>query len=250
MKDLVYPEDKFQEVARAVAGLAKRRFPDREARVLFGLAYAGPGEGAIVEIGSFTGRSTIFLAKGSLAAGREGVTAIDPHLYPPRATERAPGETTSERAFRQNLERMGVTSHVDVRIQRSEEAAREWKGPVRLLWIDGDHTYPSVRMDFDLWSPLLVPGGAIVMHDVLRGCDGPLPVFLESVVMSEDFSGIRLAGSMGVAFKTPATDPVEKEAKTALARKLRRMLPYLSPDAQPGLLRNLLYKFWRLQIPH
>jgi predicted O-methyltransferase YrrM len=88
MKDLVYPEDKYQEVAVAMEALSKRRLPDREARALFGLAYAGPGEGAIVEIGSFIGRSTIYLAKGAMAAGRERVTAIDPHIIPPRSTER------------------------------------------------------------------------------------------------------------------------------------------------------------------
>jgi predicted O-methyltransferase YrrM len=250
MKNPAYPEDKYQELALAMQSLSKRRLPDREARVLFGLAYAGPGEGAVVEIGSFTGRSTILLARGAMAAGRERVVAIDPHLYPPRVTERLPGETSSEQAFRQNLERMGVSSHVDVRVRRSEEAAREWKGPVRLLWIEGDHKHPSVRLDFDLWNPFLIPGGVIVMHDVLRACDGPLPVFLESVVMSDDFSDAHITGSMGIAVKTPVISPDERQAKAALARRLRRLLPYLTPSGELGLLRNLLFRFWRTQIPH
>ena len=88
------------------------------------------------------------------------------------------------------------------------------------------------------------------MHDVLKACDGPLPVFLESVVMSDDFSDAQITGSMGIAVKTPVISPDERQAKAALARRLRRLLPYLTPSGELGLLRNLLFRFWRAQIPH
>src|SRR3989442_1512610 len=54
-----------------------------DARTLYALAHHGPGQGAIVEIGSAWGKSTIFLAAGSKRAGREHVTAIDPHTGDP-----------------------------------------------------------------------------------------------------------------------------------------------------------------------
>ena len=36
-----------------------------------------------------------------------------------------------------------------------------------VLFIDGDHSYEGVRKDFDLWSPLVRPGGIILFHDIL-----------------------------------------------------------------------------------
>ncbi len=38
---------------------------------------------------------------------------------------------------------------------------------VDLLVIDGDHSYGAVRSDFDMYSPLVAPGGLIAFHDVL-----------------------------------------------------------------------------------
>jgi len=37
-----------------------------------------------------------------------------------------------------------------------------------VLFIDGDHTYEGVRLDFELYSPLVRGGGIIVMHDVAQ----------------------------------------------------------------------------------
>lgn len=38
---------------------------------------------------------------------------------------------------------------------------------VEFLMVDGDHTYDGVRRDFELYSPLMAPGGLIAFHDVL-----------------------------------------------------------------------------------
>ena len=48
----------------------------------------------------------------------------------------------------------------------SQEAVKQWDGPIRLLFIDGDHSYEGCRRDFELWSPFVVPGGIIAFHDV------------------------------------------------------------------------------------
>jgi predicted O-methyltransferase YrrM len=48
--------------------------------------------------------------------------------------------------------------------------------PVDVLFIDGDHSYEGVKRDFELYSPLVRPGGFIALHDIARhpadvGCE-------------------------------------------------------------------------------
>lgn len=46
---------------------------------------------------------------------------------------------------------------------------RELAGrPIDLLFIDGDHTYKGVRQDFEMYSPLVRPGGLIAFHDIIN----------------------------------------------------------------------------------
>jgi len=52
---------------------------EREARFLMLAAAAAPADGAIVEIGSFKGRSTVGLAYVARRYGLGSVVAIDPH---------------------------------------------------------------------------------------------------------------------------------------------------------------------------
>jgi MMP 1-O-methyltransferase len=144
-----------------------------EGYALMELAATGPGVGAVVEIGSFMGRSTCWLAAGAQRSHREKVTAIDHFAGSP---EHQPGqgcesqvirdEGSTFRTFKANIEQAGVADHVQPIVASSEEAAKTWNAPIRLLFIDGDHSYEAARLDFGLWSPFVVPGGVIAFHDV------------------------------------------------------------------------------------
>lgn len=43
-------------------------------------------------------------------------------------------------------------------------------GFVDILYIDGDHTYEGVKQDYEMYSPLVRPGGIIILHDI---CEHP-----------------------------------------------------------------------------
>lgn len=136
------------------------------ARRLHELAARGPGEGAIVEIGSYLGNSTIYLALGSLAAGREKVHAVDPHTELSMA--QVPDKERTSEKFLVNLDRFGVHQHVVYHRQASVEAAQAWDGgPVRLLYIDGLHTFDAVVSDFTSWYPHLSTSHVVVFDDYL-----------------------------------------------------------------------------------
>jgi predicted O-methyltransferase YrrM len=132
-----------------------------EGRLLYRLAATADPAGRIVEIGSWQGRSTIWLAAGAKAGRGARVAAIDPHRG---MSLRREGETT-EPALRANLARAGLSDQVDVVVATSEEAAAGWQDPVSLLWIDGDHSYESARHDLGLWEPHLLPRASVAFHD-------------------------------------------------------------------------------------
>lgn len=144
-----------------------------EGFALYLLAHDGPGSGAIVEIGSFMGLSTCWLARGSMAANREPVTAVDHFVGSPehQADEAMENsillsEGTTFNRFQANLDRMGVADHVQPIRSHSADAARTWTEPIRLLFIDGDHSYDGVARDVSLWSQFVVHGGIVALHDV------------------------------------------------------------------------------------
>ena len=148
------------DVERITAGVEGWLGPF-EGALLYRLAEDADPAGAIVEIGSWQGKSTIWLAAGASAGRGAPVVAIDPHVG---TSLRAAGETTAP-LLRRNLARAGVADHVEVVVATSEQAATDWNRPISLLWIDGDHEYESVRQDVALWEPHLLPGAAIALHD-------------------------------------------------------------------------------------
>jgi predicted O-methyltransferase YrrM len=137
------------------------------------LAMHGPLAGDIVEIGSFKGRSTCHLALGAKLAGRERVTAIDHfagspehQLGQPFADQEIAEHGSTYPAFRRNLERHGLWEQVEPLRMSSAEAARAWARPIRLLFIDGDHSYEQTAEDFTAFQPFLPPGAIVCFHDV------------------------------------------------------------------------------------
>lgn len=148
---------------------------DIEGYVLHRIARDGEGEGAIVEIGSWMGKSTAWLAAGSAARGRETVHAIDTFEGSPehQDTTVLREEGTTYHRFTDNLERVGLFDRVTPIVATSLKAAAGWDGsPVRLLFIDGDHSYEAVKADLEAWLPFVVPGGYVVFDDVIDAFPG------------------------------------------------------------------------------
>jgi predicted O-methyltransferase YrrM len=146
---------------------------DIQGYALMTLAEQGPGVGEIVELGSFKGKSTCWLARGTKRVRREKVTAIDQFTGSPEhqkgmrhedADIAESGSTYS--VFRENLKKLEVDDYVVPLVASSEEAARNWDKPIRLLFIDADHSYEASKLDFELWSPFVVDGGLIAFHDI------------------------------------------------------------------------------------
>jgi hypothetical protein len=61
----------------------------------------------------------------------------------------------------------------------SEQIVQDWRVPVALLWIDGDHRYDGVRRDFESWRPHLIQGATVVFDDAADPAIGPYRVVAE-----------------------------------------------------------------------
>ncbi|MGZ4926150.1 MAG: class I SAM-dependent methyltransferase [Halobacteriota archaeon] len=161
---------------------------DIEGTLLYTLGKNCKTNGAIVEIGSWKGKSTIFLAKGSKAGQQVRVYAIDPHK----------GGTTSGPTFdefKTNVANAQVDDIVVPMVKTSEEAANEFLEPCALIFVDGDHELASVKQDFELWYPKLIEGGIIAFHDTI-GWAGPRMLVKDSLYKSDTFKNVRFARSI------------------------------------------------------
>src|SRR5439155_12715514 len=126
---------------------------DEEGEALYDLARACSGKGVIVEIGSWKGKSTICLGRGSLAGASVPIYAIDPHA------DYRFGD------FKANVERAGITDLVRPVTSLSQPAADELYEPIELLFVDGSHAYDLVLEDCEKWVPKVADGGWVAFHD-------------------------------------------------------------------------------------
>jgi MMP 1-O-methyltransferase len=186
--------DDARERARLAAANVDGWLSDAQGAALFDTAAACSGRGAIVEIGSWKGRSTIWLAQGARIAGQR-VFAIDPHM---NSREDASAQTFDE--FMRNVSAAGVSDIIDPLVMTSAEAATRVTGGVEVLFIDGDHSEEGARADAEIWLPRLIEGGTVLMHDVVTaGYTGPRRVFQERICWNAEFESVRRVGSMGIA---------------------------------------------------
>lgn len=234
-------------LAEGVPGLITRR----EIEFLVLLGACPTAEGEILEIGSYMGRSTIALSKAAALAGDGKVVAVDPMGRTASEDEREDGHPPWREAFEANLEAAGVAGRVEFHQSFSGEVAPSWDRKLRLLWIDGLHTYEGVKADFDGFAPHLADGAIIAMHDVLHLSPGPIRVFAEDVLLSDRFGAAGLCGAIGWAQyrADPAAARRHAPAKTRLHRKLAGLMPYMEAGEVRGL-RKFAYKFRRCFVPH
>ena len=91
----------------------------------------------------------------------------------------------------------------------SHMVARDWAQPIDFLFIDGDHSYDAVALDWSNWSPFVTPAGVVVFHNarVTREnppCPSVVRLAEEIATAGGPWRTIEEEGSM-VAFARPAS---------------------------------------------
>ena len=221
---------------------------ENELRFLATLAACIPAEGPIVEIGSFKGKSTVALATVCDRYGLEPVVAIDPHAGLSYLGPDMPQQTQTFDEFLASIKEAGVEHKVEVRRAHSRDVAKGWDRPIRLLWIDGDHSYAGCKEDFDLFLPHLSNGGVVAFHDALNAFDGPIRVFAEEVLRSDRFGAAGFVHSIAWAQYRPSDGARSSEKRAKLESLASKLIPFVNDSPLRGL-RKILYKFHRSRVP-
>ena len=131
--------------------------------ILHGLALANrPRVG--VEIGSASGWSACMIGSAMKANDSGMLYAIDPHSV----TKWNDGTLVDTYpVIRANVAKLGLEKYVTIERKTSEEAAKDWKLKVDMIFIDGDHSYEGVKRDWELFLPHLSPFSIAVFHDTI-----------------------------------------------------------------------------------
>lgn len=204
--DLVMPPDLLR-----AAEQAKGFMPPNEGRALFEVACEYGRLGPICEIGSYCGKSAIYLGAAARLTGSVVVTVDhhrgseelqpgwehhDPSLMDPRF-----GKMDSLPEFRRTIAAAGLEEEVVAIVGRSETVARLWNTPLAMLFIDGGHSEEPARADYEGWAPHVLEGGVLAIHDVHErpedGGQAPYHLYLRAIGCGA-FTEIRREGTLRV----------------------------------------------------
>jgi predicted O-methyltransferase YrrM len=187
-----------RQIVRDIFDRIQGLLEEKEGELLYNIAKDCRAEkGVIVEIGSFKGRSTTCLGKGSKAGNQVRVYAIDPHMG--SSVHEFFNIQQTHEEFKKNIKIAGIDDLVFPIFKTSEEAAKIFHEPIEFLFIDGNHEYENVKLDFLSWYPKVIYGGIIAFHDQLFF--GPRRVIEKYVHMSKHFKVLGIIDSILYAQK-------------------------------------------------
>nr|WP_245663106.1 class I SAM-dependent methyltransferase [Nocardia inohanensis] len=192
--------------------------PPVEGRALYEAARAHAADGIIVEIGTYCGKSAIYLGAAARECGATVVT-VDHHsgseehqpgweYHDTSLVDPETGVFDTVTSFRRNLIRADLTDTVIAIIGSSAAVARLWRTPVRMLFIDGGHTEAAAQRDYDGWAPWVSEGGVLAIHDVFpdpaEGGQAPYHVYRRALD-SGWFRELSVTGSLRILERTVAS---------------------------------------------
>jgi predicted O-methyltransferase YrrM len=204
-------DDALLEHARAAKGF----MPEDEGAFLHATATAHLGDGPAVEIGTYCGKSAIWLGAAARTTSST-VFTLDHHRgseenqagwehHDRTLVDDETGLMDTLPVFRRTIARAGLEDVVVAVVGRSTTVAAHWRTPLALLFIDGGHAEEHAQNDYTGFARWVQPGGVLVIHDVFErpedGGQAPFHVW-QRAVASGAFTPGDTVGSMRVLTRT------------------------------------------------
>jgi predicted O-methyltransferase YrrM len=195
----------------AHARAAKGFMPAEEGELLYRLALSRLPHGPALEVGTYCGKSAIYLGAAARATGGT-VFTVDHHhgseenqegweYHDSSLVDPATGRLDTLPTFRRTLAAAGLEDEVVAVVGRSTTVSAHWRIPLSLLFVDGGHTDEHAGNDYVGWGRWVANGAMMVVHDVFPnpedGGQAPYRIYLRAVE-SGDFEEVRSLGSMRV----------------------------------------------------
>lgn len=185
-----------------------------EAQALFEQALRASAMGPVLEIGSYCGKSTLYLGL-ACRTHNSTVFALDHHrgseehqqgefFHDPDLYDAGEGVMDTFREFRRNIRRAGLDDVVVPVVAGSEAAARHWQTPLAMVFIDGGHSLEAALTDYRCWMPHLMRGGVLAIHDLFddphKGGQAPYAVY-RMALASGLFKNLGQVNSLGLLLR-------------------------------------------------
>ena len=165
---------------------------------LYNYALNSSKKGPILEIGSYCGKSTIYIA--TAAKKYSGcVYSVDHHTgseenqvgweyHDIELFDEETGRINSFPEFMRNLRKANLLDTVVPIVSDSSLVSRYWKIPLSMVFIDGGHTMEAAFNDFNNWKDKIIKGGILAIHDVFPNPDdgGRPPYEIYRKALSEE----------------------------------------------------------------
>jgi hypothetical protein len=152
--------------------------PDDEGLALHraGLEAAATAAAPLLEIGTYCGKSALYLGAAARAAGSMLFT-VDHHRgseenqpgwehHDPELVDHVTGRTDTLACFRRTMEQADLEEWVMAVVGESAAVSAHWRTPLSLVFIDGGHGREPAWADYLGWAPHVVVGGLLAIHDV------------------------------------------------------------------------------------
>lgn len=170
-----------------------------------------------VEVGSYCGRSTVWLGAAARACATV-VFAVDHHRgseenqagwewHDESLVDAEIGQMDTLPQFRRTVYDAGLEDAVITMVGLSPTVARYWNGQAAFVFIDGGHGIEPARADYEGWTPHVAIGGTLAIHDVFPdpadGGRAPYDEIYRPALASGRFTESGKAGSLRLLTRVP-----------------------------------------------
>jgi len=182
-----------------------------EGRRLYDVALEASRLGPFLEIGSYCGKSALYLGSACRENGQvlfsidhhrgseeqqPGEAYFDPDLYDDRQKQ-----IDTLPFLRRTLARAGLEDTVVPLVCASAVAAKSWSTPLALVFIDGGHAFETAWLDYTCWSGHIMAGGYLLIHDIFKdpakGGQAPYDVYKRALA-TDRYEELEMTGTLGV----------------------------------------------------